>query len=130
MKFLYILIILAALFHSCKENPNAVVEALEVEVIAIHDEVMPETVTIQKLKRQLEKMEATSADSLVILSLMKKLDRADDSMMNWMQQYKIIDFKKYTSTNMEYLRDQMVRIIKVKEKMILAIKESNQYLEN
>jgi hypothetical protein len=75
-------------------------------------------------------MVSTSADSLTIKSLIKNLDRADDSMMNWMQQYKIVDLKKDTSINMTYLRDQKLKIIKVKEKMLSSIKDSNQFLEN
>ena len=118
------------LLASCGNDPNLVVKQLETEVIAIHDEVMPKTNDIHKLKKELKNRLEDTQDSTVIFDLIKELDDADEFMMVWMDQYQKVDMAKDTSENMSYLRDQKVKIIEVKEAMLNSIKNTEEYLKN
>ena len=118
------------LLSSCGNDPTQVVKQLETEVIAIHDEVMPKTNDIHKLKKELKNRLEDTQDSTAIFDLIKELDNADEFMMVWMDQYQKVDMTKDTSENMSYLRDQKVKIIEVKEAMLNSIKHTEEYLKN
>lgn len=55
------------------------------EVMAIHDEVMPKLSTIHKLKKALRKEEEDASPT--ILQLITDLEKADEGMMKWMEQF-------------------------------------------
>jgi hypothetical protein len=125
-----LLINLLIFLFSCGNKPNKVVENLETEVIAIHDEVMPKTNDIYHLKKTLRSKLAETQDSTAILNLIHQLEAADEVMMVWMDQYKHADMTKDTTYNMAYLREQREKIIQVKDEMLSAIQKTKDFLQN
>ncbi len=112
---------------------------LESELLAIHDEVMPQMGTLVSLKDQLQTKNQTLSSSShadaydqVILNdlVITNLDQAHQEMMNWMRNYKRIDISGDTAANLNYLQDQQAKIESVQHQVINAIKSAEEALGN
>lgn len=107
------------------------------EVMAIHDEVMPEMERIYRLQKKLnqviDSLETEGAavpvpvDSLRELSA--ELKEADDAMMNWMRsndfQFEGMESKEI----MEELESEKKNIIVVRDKMLNSIQQAEEVLQ-
>ena len=98
-------------------NPN---QALYEQVMGIHDEVMPKTDEIYKLKKELQdkitKSPEMAADKKKALDQMiYELDSADDSMMDWMHKFNPLPDSANQEKAREYLENEMEKIKKVRE---------------
>lgn len=120
------------LFSSCKSGYSPEVQKLYDEVMVIHDEVMPEMGTIHKLKKQFKaalKNSKGEEDIRKINDQIKALDYADDSMMDWMHQFKVpkesTDGEKLT-----YLEDQRQKMIKVNTEMKAIITSARNEIKD
>lgn len=114
-------------FGSCKEKSiNQTAEApppkLYVEVMEIHDEVMPKTADIHRYKRDLKKIK----DSLQItdeqfFNVIKTLEDADENMMVWMA-----EFKMPSDTNLvtPYLENEKIKIQKVSDDIYSSLENA------
>lgn len=111
---------------ACKQEvSNPELKQMYDEVMEIHDEVMPKMRDIHRAKRSLrnsvEGENVPEVDSLIHL-----LETADESMMDWMAQ-----FKKPPNDDIEaaksYYRDQMQKMIQVKEDMLNALSAAEGY---
>ena len=133
----YFLLATGALFLlGCTSAEEEQLEQLQIEVLAVHDEIMPEMGTLNDLKTQLlEQNEAlkvsqdsTVADQVIINEMVvAQLDQAHESMMAWMRQFQKIDSKDPLEDNKSYLEDQMLQIQQVKlqiDQAILAGREA------
>jgi hypothetical protein len=139
MKKFIVFVLGALIFTACgttsettnEENPN---EALEKEVMAIHDEVMPKMGEINKLKNDILKR----ADSLAeageeeaaarLKALGEELEEAGSSMMVWMRQYKPGDLTEEEIKS--YLEDQKVKVEEVKEKINGSLEKARKEMES
>lgn len=99
------------------------VEKLKTEVMAIHDEVMPEMGNLMNLKSQL-KEKSSELDSLddsgdleQLNLLIQNLEEADEAMMDWMRNYKDPSNEMTENQALEYLKEKMKSIQEVKEKI-------------
>ena len=113
-------------FTSCKSGYSPEVQKLYDEVMVIHDEVMPEMGTIHKLKKQLKSTLKETSDDLSkenITNNIKALDLADDSMMEWMHQFKVPK-EGNDQLKLEYLTDQKQKMSKVNADMKKIIKNA------
>lgn len=63
------------------EGVDAAIETRHRDVLAIHDEVMPERARLVRLQRELER---APEQNLAYSSARGRLDAADDAMMAWM----------------------------------------------
>lgn len=120
---------IAVVILSCGPvNKDPEVKNLYDEVMQVHDEVMPETSTIHKLKKQIRNLNNQDSISYVLL---KQLDDADESMMQWMSDFgaykKLNDASKEDKLN--YLNEELIKISEVSNKMKDAISDSKTYLE-
>ena len=127
MRYIFLL---TFLYFSCQPKANnPKVEALYSKVMEVHDEVMPETSTIHKLKKTLKKSKLPK-DSVQFY--IKKLNDADEFMMEWMN-----EFGKYSTMNKEsdvvkikYLESELEKITSVSNEMKSAIAESMKVLNS
>ena len=123
MKYLLLFTLTILLLPSCREK-----SPLEIEVMAIHDEVMPKMGDLHVAKKSLRKLIVdTNTDSLntIILDLITDLDNADEGMMSWMHDYKVPGKDPEKTI---YLEKEKVSITKVKNDMLNSLKAANDYL--
>ena len=122
---------------SCTNAEQKQLEQLQNEVLAVHDEVMPQMGTLNELKTSLmekNEMLKVSEDSTVIDQvilndmLITKLDQSHEGMMAWMRQFERIDEQAEVAENRQYLEDQMQMIQQVKIDMDQAIQSAEQAL--
>lgn len=105
-------------------------------VMANHDVVMPMMGTTNKVRKGLKAilknsdgLEATTATK--VNALIDALNKADDSMMDWMQGYKKLGVLQKTKSHeeiMQYLNTEESKINKVKELMESSIEKGNAFL--
>lgn len=143
MKNLIMLVAILASFASCDKKADKVQE-LETEVLAIHDEVMPQMDDIMSLKSQLSK-KIQSMDSLQnegvssnttaearikAVDLNQRLNESDKLMMDWMHAYRGDSAKKLNpEAAVLYFEQQKEKILLVKQQTVKAIEETKTFLE-
>lgn len=93
--------------------------------MSVHDEVMPKMSDINKLRRKLKKLDLTDEN---VISLVAKLEAADDGMMDWMQAFKL-DKKATIKDQLSYLNKEQKSIDKVSADMKAAILDATNYLK-
>jgi hypothetical protein len=123
MKYGILSILLSfVLFSSCNQSqtPEERKAALEENVLAVHDSAMAKMNDIYHLRRNLRALRDTlenqpQPDSAILTHLqnhIKLLNRADESMMGWMRQYKApVEIENEQAIN--YLQKELVKIEKV-----------------
>jgi len=94
-------------------------------VMAIHDEVMPEMGTINKLRKKIKKLEAQDSISLTLLA---QLEKADDGMMEWMQDFSL-DKSGSIAEQLDYLSKEKVSIQQVSDLMKQSISDAQKYID-
>lgn len=114
---LFALLTLAACKHS---HPGMEDNPLYVEVMAVHDSIMPKMSDIHSLKKDLNQYTESEARDKV-LSTISELDKADEAMMNWMANFKVPEDKTQIES---YLNAQKVEISSVAEQMYTAIQQA------
>ena len=129
------------LFFACEDAEKAKLHALEdakwTAVMANHDVVMPMMGTTNKVRKKLktvlsetENLPTEKAEK--INALITDLDKADESMMDWMNgfpQLKKLQAEKEHSEIIDFLDEQDVVIKGVGIKMTNSIKAGTDYLE-
>ena len=98
-------------------NPN---QALYDQVMDIHNEVMPKSDEIYKLKKELQDKIASTPNLVAdkkkqLDQIISELDSADHSMMDWMHKFKPLPDSTNQEAAREYLENEMERIKKVRE---------------
>lgn len=106
--------------------------ALEKEVIAIHDEVMPKMGHISQLKTELEKAAENAAleekVQLQIAQSIQNLELGDSLMWEWMHNYAKPESAPADSVKL-YLENEKIRINRVSETMLTSIKNAESLLQ-
>ena len=138
MKNIYLLIFGLCVIISCNTEKKRE-DALYKEVMDIHDEVMPEMGKLRALSKSLQ----LNADSIMqdstqldpeelvrIDSLIKRLERANESMLQWMRDFEPLEEGTPHGEVLQFLIEQKKRIDKVKEDMLKAKDEADKYLKN
>ncbi|MBC3784500.1 viral A-type inclusion protein [Spirosoma utsteinense] len=136
------LISVSTVFWACQSDEEAVKKA-ENDVFALHDEVMPKTDDVMKLRKQLNKRIA-SLDSVQASAagtirsdeekeqarlLVRNLSNADSLMMNWMSRYNGDTLAKLSTEDaLRYLSEQKDKITDVKTKLNSSIDQARQFL--
>lgn len=126
------------LFQNCQNPENARQEALKKEVFVIHDDVMPKTAEINRIQRKLRaviKEDTTlDADSKKNITLaLLQLERAHDSMMVWMNNFKSPAKLRSSRSHeeiLEYLEGEKLKIEQVRDSMLNSIEVGNQLLNS
>jgi ABC-type oligopeptide transport system substrate-binding subunit len=123
---------LLILLTSC--NPDvSKSQALEEQVMNVHDEVMPKMTDLQSSKKELEMALANGADSTKVFEYLTQLDEADEAMMVWMDEYESPAEDLKEEEKLTYLNLELSRIKDVKDKMLKVIKDvstfTSQYIK-
>jgi len=100
-------------------------DPLYVEVVAIHDEVMPKMSTMHKLKKKLRKVDG--AETTDVIKLIAQLDAADEGMMQWMADFSPPEDKTARKT---YLEGQLISVTKMANDINTAIADAEGYLSS
>lgn len=113
-------------------------EDLAAEVLAIHDEVMPKTGEMMKLRKQVKtKLNEWTADAAhdhtehirKATALIADLEAADKEMMDWMHTYNGAQGLYEHDEIIAYLGEEKDKIRKVEEKTDRAIASARQFVE-
>ncbi|MBI1770318.1 MAG: hypothetical protein HYR67_18260 [Bacteroidetes bacterium] len=112
-------------------NPN---QALYEEVMAVHDEVMPKTEEIYRLKKELQDKIAKTPNLIAdkkkqLDQIIAELDSADHSMMDWMHKFNPLPDSVNQEAAREYLENEMERIKKVRELINGSIQKAKEEIE-
>ncbi|MEZ4775042.1 MAG: hypothetical protein R3D00_17795 [Bacteroidia bacterium] len=120
--------------HS-SENTDSPVAKLMGEVMAVHDEVMPQMSKLYDLKKSLAEKTETLGDSAPDMEMrtkieaaMQLLEKADESMMNWMRNFEDpgeSDVEKATA----YLEKEKERVLEVQQAMNEGIQAAELLLQ-
>ena len=130
------MILFAFFLFSCN-NDKKEQDQFYKEVMDIHDEVMPQMYPLRKLVKDLKvQADLVLIDSIEVdsvrLDLIKeaavKATKANESMMDWMHQFKQIKEGTPHKEVIKYLLDQKQKISKVREDMLTAKKEAEKYI--
>lgn len=108
-------IALSLLFVGCSQAEEKLSEELQAKVLGLHDVLMPKTEQIVSLKSKLDSL-STGADSTHVRTLIRSLDKADQSMMDWMHQFSIDSLGKMdVSTKVIYLKNQYTQLTELQK---------------
>lgn len=125
------LLAISCLSTGCEQKPTER-ELLFDEVMDIHDECMPEVVTLNQIKRSLRKSKEGMQDSIMIKKVnvtISNIENANEGMMVWMRKLEIPKEVDPDEEVVSYLKDQKVKIQKVSDEMFAALKEGNDLLK-
>ena len=121
-----IILLFSLVIVSCKGDfANKEIEVSYNRVMVIHDEVMPEISTINKLKRQIKKIETDNPRKAYLITALTK---SDDGMMDWMADFKL-NKKAEVSEQLSYLEAEQTRIQNVSDMMKRSIKEAQDFIQ-
>jgi len=136
--FLVLIVTLIACGGGSSATPEQKMESDRWDaVMANHDVVMPMMGTTHKVRKKLKKMmkEGSGMDKNGLIKttiLLENLDKADESMMDWMQGFqklgKLQDTKSHEQI-MAYLDKEEQGINKVKELMETSITQGERFLK-
>lgn len=146
MKVSIFLLLMTGLVIACNNKPATTedtentsgVAGIEAEVLRIHDEVMPKMTDIQHLASQLRERKTTAPkddsgnpiwpDGLD--NNLTRLKQAESVMVDWMKQYSD-QRAKVTEPNAEaFYKAELEKIKQVREFMLKALDEANQWVAN
>ena len=142
MKNIFLFLIFITTIIACGSGSSAT-PAQKIEsdrwdaVMANHDVVMPMMGTTHKVRKGLKKLikEDLSTDKSGLIKttiLLENLDKADESMMDWMQGFQKLGKLQETKTHeeiLQYLAKEEQKINKVRELMETSIAEGERFLK-
>ncbi len=117
--------------ESTAEQQKAEADQKWEELMALHDEVMPEMGEVNRIKRTLRSMEnIPEAMQAEVAQMITRLDKADESMMSWMA-----SFGKYSNTDLPHdelmvaYKKEMEKGKEVEAAIYSSIEDGNTLLE-
>lgn len=133
--FLIVMILLTSCSGGSKDKKE---KELQEEVMAIHDEIMPEMSRLEKLSQKLDSVKNSmrskdNASSSKIEKIEKQkqdLSEAHKSMMQWMRNYERPSDTMEHQQVIEYLEEEKTKIQDVKEKFNSSIKQAEATLNS
>ncbi len=103
------------LLVGCAQAEEKLSEELQAKVLGLHELLMPKTEQIVSLKTKLDSL-STGADSTHVRTLIRSLDKADQSMMDWMHQFSIDSLSKMdVNTKVIYLKNQYTQLTELQK---------------
>jgi len=99
-------IALTLLLIGCTQAEEKLSQELKDNVLGLHDDLMGKTEQIVSLKSKLDSL-SSGVDSVQVKRLLGALNKADNSMMDWMHQFSIDRLDKMeVGAKMIYLQKQ------------------------
>ncbi len=131
MKTFFYLLAFGIFFAGCKSDTPVEQRDEYKEIMNVHDEAMEKIKEINDLTKKLQEQTLTQADSLMVeksKDIQEKLEKADDGMMEWMQQWKVPAGISKDELD-KFFSDQKEKVNKVSSDIDKAIEEAKKYLE-
>jgi len=137
MKKTILLVITAitTLVASCKQEKKEEGPSQMEQVMAIHDEVMPEMSTINQLISELEKKTDTTEMAVKYKEAKTNLMDAHTAMMDWMKGFgdrfdsdEILKGKALTEEKQKWLDEEEIKVKEMKDKVNNSIAEAKKLL--
>jgi len=139
--FFYLMFVASALMtvtilSGCSDNKQEEEEieeehepwrAIEEEVMAIHDEVMPQMSELNNLENRLEALAKERPGNDTISTAISNLQDADSLMWAWMYAYDRPEGQD-TDAIIRYLTDEKEKVTKVKDAMLTSMENARQIL--
>jgi hypothetical protein len=132
MKKVVFLLFMVATATACSNEQKEQKDALMAEVMAAHDEVMPKMGELRKTAKDLH----AKADSLGALTdqdfsaeistlrqAAKKIEDANEGMMEWMRPFEMPDNEAPIAEVLVYLKEQKEKVDQVKDDMLKSLEE-------
>ncbi len=118
--------------NSAKFDIGALKDSLQGEIMAVHDDVMPKHIEIQKLKKELDsRIDSLKSDSLIIENMKRiasLLDSAYHSMNKWMYEYEPMGSEMTKEEILEYYAEERAKIDSVRTLMLESLNQAQDIL--
>jgi hypothetical protein len=129
-----LLVVVLSTFVSCVDKENKL-EKLHSEVMVVHDEIMPQSAELNRLKRQLKSYNNIVADENTelkdsLLNGILLLSKSEDLMMDWMENYKYPNEEVATEQMEKYLIAQKDSISLVAQNFKMSMAIAQGFLKN
>lgn len=132
MKTLFYLLVFGVLFAGCKTDTPVEQRDEYKEIMKVHDDAMEKIGEINDLTNKLQQQTVNQADSLMAEKskpVQEMLEKADDGMMNWMQEWKVPE--DISKENLDkFFSDQKQKVDKVNNDIDKAIEQAKKFLED
>ena len=103
LSFLFV----AFIFNSCNQAEEKLSQELNDQVMQLHDQLMGKTEDVLKLKSRLDSL-TNGKDSVNVHKIIASLNKADESMMDWMHHFSVDSLEKMDAlTKISYLKKQL-----------------------
>ena len=127
----FCILLLVAMF-SCQPSGESELKVLKDEVMAIHDEVMPQMGDLRRTRKDLmlqadSLMASDSVRATELNDLASKIEGANEGMMQWMRAYEP-DFAGSDEEIKNYLEAQKLSIEKVRDEMKKSLADGKNAL--
>lgn len=119
---------------SLKENPKEW-QGLYEKVMYVHDEVMPEMGTINRLKQDLKRYSTKHSDKIdetqrnQIAALTAALEKGEKAMWDWMHAFKQPEAEAPLDEVNAYLKKELETISEVSDLMKTSMKDAENFLD-
>jgi len=100
-------LIVVFIFSSCNQAEEKLSQELNDQVMQLHDQLMGKTEDVLKLKSRLDSL-TNGKDSVNVHKIIASLNKADESMMDWMHHFSVDSLGKMDAANkISYLKKQL-----------------------
>ena len=130
-----ILILSAVIFLGCEDPLKKERVQTRQEVMAIHDEMMPQMHKIQSAQKKLTLMIKNAEQQRDSLNLIKyksayqQLEVADRTMHDWMKQYSEPPLETPDNQAITYFKKQKVKVTMMKNVMVTNMNKAKQVID-
>ena len=123
LSFLFVVFI----FSSCNQAEEKLSQELNDQVMQLHDQLMGKTEDVLKLKSRLDSL-TNGKDSVNVHKIIASLNKADESMMDWMHHFSIDSLEKMDVTNkISYLKNQLEALKNLEKSTDSSVHAANTY---
>lgn len=137
LRFIAIIVLFNLVLNfSCKEKKSEEAPTKMEEIMAIHDEVMPEMSTLSKLVAELKPLADTTAVGKQYARAMMDLQNAHKSMMDWMAGFggrfdseEILEGKALSQQKKQWLLEEEVKVRAMRDSVNFSIARARALLE-
>ena len=126
----YILgICLIGLLISCQDAKEKAFDSLNQEVMELHDKIMPKSELLTNYKSKLDSL-AKGPDSVHVKKLQIALEKADQSMMDWMHNFSLDSLDKMDiKSKLAYLSNQLTELKNIDQLTDSTLNASKKYIK-
>jgi hypothetical protein len=124
--------VFGGLFWACNSGQSTEIETLNKELMAGHDEVMPKSMGIVNIKKEVLASIENGSDSLKnrALEINTNLQKAEDDMYKWMDDYgKAMNEAKNDAEKLALYKGLKMEIEAIKLSTSGSIKEAKDFME-